>query len=184
MHRSYDPLTGKSLTESPGRQPSPFRSKEIVVTLETPDQRVKIFRIDWLKSEVGLSVGLRYFSPSHAVIGRYEFPQGDQGRVSLLEGGKVTRQPVKLSFHKSGTVLFSQTKKIDPVIRTTSSSLFGKPAHLFSIHVRGPQGFEAADDKDGHPPAPYRAIWNLASDERGQSDSRSLVAGFRCPCWR
>jgi hypothetical protein len=180
MHRSFDPLTGRSISASPRRQPSPLRSKEIVVTLETSEQRVKAFRIDWLPSEVGFSVGFPYFSPPHAVLGRYELvvPPGGRSAVSLLEGGRVTTQHVKLSFHKSGTVLFSQTKKIQSVIRNQSSSLLGRVDYLFSVHVRGPGGFKLVDAQDGPSPAPSRAVWNLESNEPGDAGFKIVGRWF------
>jgi hypothetical protein len=165
MFSSYDPLTGRA----PARQPSPFRSKQVVVTLDTPDHRVKIFRIDWLKSEVGLMVGLPYFSPSHGLLGRYELrlPPGGQTQISLLDGGKVTTHPVKMSFHKSGVVLFSQSNKIDPGIRTKVAPLVGGMRRLFEIYVRGTRGFEPTEPKDEFPPNAGRAVWNLSTSNAG-----------------
>jgi hypothetical protein len=96
----------------------------------------------------------------------------------LLESGKVTRQPVKLSFHKSGMVLFSSTGKIQSVIRNQSRSLVGRATHLFSIYVRGPGGFAPTADKDGPPPAAYRAVWNLRSDEQGDAGFKIVGRWF------
>jgi hypothetical protein len=180
MRRSYDPLTGRSLASSPRRQPSPLRSKVIVVTLETPEQRVKAFRIDWYKKEVGFSIGFPYFSPPHAVLGRYELmsPPGGHESISLLEGGRITTQHVKLSFHKSGMVLFSQDTKIRSEIRNQSAPLVGRVNHLFSIHVRGPGGFAPVGAQDGPTPAPFRAVWNIESNEPGDAGFKIVGRWF------
>ena len=85
---------------------------------------------------------------------------------------------MKLSFHKSGTVLFSQTKKTQSAIRNESSSLLGRVDHLFSVHVRGPGGFAPVDTRDALPPAPYRAVWNLESKEPGDAGFKIVGRWF------
>ena len=151
--RSYDPLTGRSLATSPARQPAPFRSKAIVVTLETPDRRVKVFRIDWLKREVGFSVGLPYFSPSHAVLGRYELRVPPGGEAQPLAAGKrkgdETACEVVVPQERRSLVFLDWQDRIG---HPQSIAAVGwRATHLFSIYVRGPGGFAPTDDKDGHP---------------------------------
>ncbi len=136
-----DPMTGLSVARPAAQQLNPFRSKEIVVAMRTRDGRAKVFRIDWLKREVGVSVGLPYFSPSHALLGRYALhvPPGGTWSISLLEAGTVSQQPVKLSFHRSGEVLFSSDGKIRSEIRTNSQPLIGKVGHLFRSTSAAPE---------------------------------------------
>ena len=61
----------------------------------------------------------------------------------------MSQQPIKLSFHRSGEVLFSSDGRIKSQIRTNSQPLIGKVGHLFSVHVRGPRGFAPTEAKDG-----------------------------------
>jgi hypothetical protein len=47
---------------------------------------VKLFRIDWLKCEVGLSVGVASFKPSHAISPGSMSQSGADGEISLQAG--------------------------------------------------------------------------------------------------
>jgi hypothetical protein len=176
-----DPMTGLAVARPAAQQPKPFRSREIIVALQTRDGRAKVFRIDWLKREVGVSVGLPYFSPWHALLGRYALcvAPGGTSSVSLQETGKVSQQPVKLSFHRSGEVLFSSDGKIRSEIRTNSQPLIGKAGHLFSVHVRGPGGFEPTEAKDEPPASDRRTVLTFNFDQQG--DVGSKVVGWWYP---
>jgi hypothetical protein len=125
------------------REAQPIRSEKFVVTLPGGDDQVKALQIIWQRGELGVFVGTPYFSPLHALVGRMVVPPGPDGPVtiSLRENAKVSREKVKMTFHRSGNVRFSATRRIEP-IQTNVRPLRDKVGHLFTLHVRGSGALE------------------------------------------
>lgn len=62
--------------------------------------------------------------------------------VDFTEGGKVTSQSVKFSYHPDGNVHFSQDRKILTLIKKQTVPLIDANGHLFTVQINGPQDFK------------------------------------------
>jgi len=96
------------------------------------------------KKQAAIFVSFPYHKNSKGLLSLMTFPKNTRkvDKLSLVPGGKVTSHRVKYTHWSDGNVHFSQDKKIYTKIKKTSDPLSKATGHLFSIQVKGVEGFE------------------------------------------
>ena len=130
-----------------------FASERFVITVETGQDRRKLFQIMFRKSDGSLFLSFPYYKDVAGLLtlatlrARAQYPAS----LSLLDGGKVTGHKVKYSHHPDGHVHFSQDGKIRTAIRKRSIPLLEAEGHLFTIQLQGLSDFSELDRKERLP---------------------------------
>lgn len=96
------------------------------------------------KKQSAILVSFPYHKNSKGLLSLMTFPKNTRkvDKLSLVPGGKVTSHKVKYTHWSDGNVHFSQDQKIYTKIKKTSDPLSKAIGHLFSIQVKGVEGFE------------------------------------------
>lgn len=96
------------------------------------------------KEQSAIIVSFPYHKNSKGLLSLMTFPKNTRkvDKLSLIPGGKVTSHKVKYTHWSDGNVHFSQDQKIYTKIKKTSDPLSKAIGHLFSIQVKGVEGFE------------------------------------------
>jgi len=117
-----------------------FISERIVITVETSNERRKVFQLQFQKKDGSFFISFPYYKQSTGLLSRATIKKS-QKQFSLSESGKVTNQRVKFTYHPDGRVHFSQDGKILTVIKNNSARLIQAEWHIFSIIIQGLNDF-------------------------------------------
>jgi hypothetical protein len=125
---------------------TPFRSRVIVVALQTGSKRHKIFQVVFGR-DGSLYVTFPYFGARMGILAATSAPASGQNtsRVNLEMGGKIASHHVKYSHHPDGCAQFSQTRKVWTEIKRKSVPLDDYRGHIFTVHIQGVQSFDMDD---------------------------------------
>ena len=117
-----------------------FISENIVITVETSNERRKVFQIKFQEKDGSFFVSFPYYKPSTGLLTQATIKKS-QKKFSLSDNGKVTNQKVKFTYHPDGRVHFSQDRKIYTAIRNNSTPLSKADWHIFSVIIQGLKDF-------------------------------------------
>jgi hypothetical protein len=133
---------------------SAFSSEKLVITVETPSTRRKIFQILFGKKDGSLFLSFPYYKHSDGFLTLATMRKGQQypTSLSLVDGGKVTSHKVKYSHHLDGRTHFSQDKKIYTRVIKQSATFDEVDGHIFTVQFQGLKDFE------GLAPDEYRSV--------------------------
>lgn len=156
-----------------------FISERFVITVETGDDRRKVFQVLFQKSDGSLFVSFRYFKDVAGLLtlvtlnARTKYPTS----VSLLDGGKVTGHKVKYSHHPDGRVHFSQDGKVRTVIQKKSIPLSEAEGHLFTVQLQGLKDFSELSAKEKQPLLSGKKQYSIfdSKDHRPRQSSLSPI---------
>lgn len=120
-----------------------------MVCAEANGVRAKIFSVFFFR-ELGYFVHLGYFSPCHALIGRYvvNLPPGNNVTMDLTARARISTLRFKYSHHASGQAHFSLSRQLPPEIRNATTPLTVKLGHVFTAIFRGIESFARVAPKD------------------------------------
>lgn len=130
-----------------------FVSERFVVTVETPEDRRKVFQLLFGKKDGSLLVSFPYYQDAVGFLtlvtlkAKTEYPAS----ISLLDGGKVTGHKVKYVHHPDGEVHFSQDGKICTTVRKKSVPLSTAEGHIFTIQLQGLRDFKYLSSSESNP---------------------------------
>jgi hypothetical protein len=119
-------------------------AERYVVTVEVAQEAHKIFQIFFNKKDGSLHLGFPYFSHKEGILSEIRIPGGTTfpTELSLVPGGKATRNQVHYSHHVDGDVHFAENKKIYTKIRKKSVPLKTQSGHIFTVQIWGIPSFE------------------------------------------
>jgi hypothetical protein len=165
-YREHRLPSGLIIPMSTMSHPEPFRSKQIVVTAEANGVQSKIFSVFFLR-ELGYFVHLGYFSPCHALAGRYvnTASPGGSATIDMTAGGKISVLGFKFTQHASGQAHFSLTRKMPPQVQTMTTPPSRKLGHAFTVNFAGIESFARAGQPDKKPPSRERTVLNFHFDD-------------------
>ncbi|MBM3156464.1 MAG: hypothetical protein FJ004_04180 [Chloroflexi bacterium] len=130
-----------------------FISERFVITVETVQERRKLFQILFQRTDGSLFVAFPYYAKTRGLLtlatlrAKTKYPAS----LSLIDGGKVTGHRVKYSHHPDGAVHFSQDRKILTMVRKQSVRLSEQEGHIFTVLVQGLKDFQGLKQKEMKP---------------------------------
>ncbi len=115
-----------------------------VPCIEFNKEIYKIFQL-FFGRDGSIYLHLPYYAHNEGIVGIGVIPAGTRQleNLNFAETGKTTRNLVKLSYHLSGEVLVSKTKKVDEAktIRKNSINLLDANGHIFTVKFQGLNDF-------------------------------------------
>ena len=130
-----------------------FASERFIITVETTEDRRKIFQILFRRKDGSLFVSFPYYKDTTGLLtlatlrAKTEYPAS----LSLIDGGKVTGHKVKYTHHPDGSVHFSQDGKILTKVRKESVPLSESDGHIFTAQLQGLEDFTSLRKKEQKP---------------------------------
>ena len=150
-----------------------FVSERFVITVETAQERRKVFQILFLRKDGSLFVAFPYYVNSSGLLtlatlrAKTKYPAS----LQLIDGGKITGHRVKYSHHPDGEVHFSQDGKIFSTVRKLSAPLSEEEGHIFTVQVQGLKDFQGLKQNEIKPLLTYKkTILNYRFDH-GQPEA-------------
>lgn len=128
------------------------------------------------KDQSAILVSFPYHRNSKGLLSLMTFPKNTRkvDKLSLVPGGKVTSHKVKYTHWSDGNVHFSQDQKIYTKIKKTSDPLDKAIGHLFSIQIKGAQGFEVKTNAKSYSKKEIDLDFDLGQD----SDDSIKITGW------
>lgn len=139
-------------------------SDRIVIAIETPTMRRKIFQIVFHKRDGSIFLVFPYYKHTEGLLtlATMDRKKVYPGSLSLVDGGKVTSHKVKYSHHPDGETHFSQDRKIYTVVRKKSPSFLELDGHIFTVQFQGLSDFqEITEAEPGISITPQKSIINF-----------------------
>jgi hypothetical protein len=128
-------------------------SERIIVTVETSDERRKIFQVLFAKGDGSMFVNFPYYNDCCGLLTLVTLRAKNRtpAFISLLDHGKVTGHRVKYSHHPDGAVHFSQAGKIVTSVRKSSVPLERSDGHIFTVQFQGIRDFSPLSESEKAP---------------------------------
>jgi len=129
-----------------------YQAEKFTILVKKNGILYKIFKIVFHQNEnkkqSAIIISFPYHKNSKGLLSLMTFPKNTKrvSKLSLIPGGKVTSHKVKYTHWSDGNVHFSQDQKIYTKIKKTSDSLDKAIGHLFSIQIKGVEGFDIKAD--------------------------------------
>jgi hypothetical protein len=183
-YREHRLPSGLVVPVSTMSHPEPFRSKQFVVTVEANGVQSKIFSVFFLR-ELGYFVHLGYFSPCHALAGRYvnTAAPGGSATIDMTSGGKISVLGFKFTQHASGQAHFSLTRRMPPQVQTLTTPPSRKLGHAFTINFAGIESFAPAGSTDKKLPSRERTVLNFQFNDPHSPPGKIIGGGIPLgPC--
>ncbi|HAR94359.1 MAG TPA: hypothetical protein DCR97_00100 [Deltaproteobacteria bacterium] len=120
------------------------RAERFTIATKIGQYFFKIFQIHFKKSDGTIIIDFPYYKQCSGLLCKATLSDKVQypSKIDFTEGGKVTSQLVKFSYHPDGNVHFSQDRKIFTQIRKRTVPLKGAYGHFFTVQINGPQDFK------------------------------------------
>jgi hypothetical protein len=107
-----------------------------------------VFHATKNENKAALIISFPYHQDNKGLLSNVTFPKNKKHlkKLSLVPGGKVTSHKIKYSHWIDGNVHFSQDKKIYTFKKESSDALTQNIGHIFTINLKGINGFQYSDD--------------------------------------
>lgn len=121
-----------------------LRSKRFTIGVKIGQNVHKIFQIHFQKRDGTIIIDFPYYKKCPGLLCYATLKVGTQYPTSIdfTQGGKVTSQLVKFSYHPDGNVHFSQDRRIFTLIKKRTVPLIDAHGHFFTVQINGPQDFK------------------------------------------
>lgn len=156
------------------------QAEKFTISVKKNDKSYKICKIVFHqtknKEQSAIFVSFPYHKNSKGLLSLMIFPKNKLkvDKLSLIPGGKVTSHKVKYTHWSDGNVHFSQDGKIYTKIRKKSDPLDIAIGHLFSIQVKGAEGFEVKTNAKSYSQKEIDLDFDLGQD----SDDSIKITGW------
>lgn len=124
-----------------------LKSEHFVIGVRRGEVFRKLFQVIFHRRDGSIFVNFPYFKNVEGLVSVATVGVGRESKIDLATG-RVTSHGVKYSHHPDGTVLFTQDGKVRSEIRKKGVPLNASNGHLFSVHVTGPDAFDAGNARD------------------------------------
>ncbi len=143
-------------------------AERYIVTVQASQDTYKIFQIFFNKKDGSLHLSFPYFIHKEGILSEIKIPGGTSfpTDLSLLPGGKATKNQVHYSHHVDGDAHFAENKKIYTKIRKKSVPLKSQSGHIFTVQIWGIPSFEKITKEKDKLSTNNRTILNFEFKER------------------
>lgn len=148
-----------------------FQSENFTISAKREGKVHKLFKLTFHHKKgtdrASIIVSFPYHKNSQGLLSSVIFPRNTKkvDKLSLVLGGKVTSHRVKYSHWSDGNVHFSQDGKIYTLRKNPSDDLNKDIGHIFTVAIKGVNGFEVKTDVKKYSPREIDLSFDLRSDE-------------------